>query len=66
MLYKTRRDPAHRSWRTVPKATTPAAWRLLPRLFVACSSEDWVTLALFLTATVYLLYSESFWSSLHF
>jgi len=66
MLYKTRRDPPHRSWRTVPKATTPAAWRLLPRLFVSCSGEDWVTLALFLTAMVYLIYSESFWSSLHF
>ena len=66
MLYKTRRDPAHRSWRTAPKVTTPAAWRLLPRLFASCSSEDWVTLALFLTATVYLLFSESFWSSLHF
>jgi len=65
-MYKTRRDPAHRSWRSVAKIPPPAPLRLLPRLLASCPGEDWVTVALFLIAAFYLIFSESFWRGLPF
>jgi hypothetical protein len=66
MMHKHRRDPAHPSDRRVANVPLRAPWRLLPRVFASCTGEDYVTLALFLIAAIYMLFSERFWNCLPF